>query len=125
MWFAGITAVGGFLIVSPLISLTATLYAFALQRRNGELSEAEGIVALNWQLTYFALQLMLVPLHLALVTVQRATGQTWALLTISAMLLTGTLNLVFSVVCGIRAGRGQPTRLFLAIPFIPKPPERR
>lgn len=125
MWFAGITAVAGFLIVSPLISLTATAFAWAFQRRNGALAEAEGVIALNWQLSYFAVQLMLVPLHLALVTVQRATGETWPLLTLSAMLLTGTLNLVFSIVFGIRAGRGHPTRLILAIPFIQKPPERR
>lgn len=125
MWFAGISAIAGFLIFSPLVSLTVTLLAWGSQRRNGPLAEAAGVVAINWQFTYLAFQLMLVPLHLALVSVQNTLGEPWPLLTISAMLLLGTLNLVISVVMGLRVRRARSTRLFLAIPFLQKPPERR
>ncbi|NQX12916.1 DUF4870 domain-containing protein [Microbacteriaceae bacterium VKM Ac-2855] len=125
MWLAGLASIAGFLIVSPLLSLPATLLCWATQRQNGPLATDAGIEALNWQLTYFALQIMLVPLHLALVTVQRATGEAWPLLTISALLLIGTVNLLVSIVYAIRAGRGKRTRLVLALPFIHHPSETR
>lgn len=125
MWLSGLAALAGFLIASPLLSLIATLVTWSSQRDKGRLSVAAGIEAINWQLTYLAFQLMLVPLHLALVTVQRATGQLWPLFTISALLLLGTLNVVLSVVLGIRAGQGRSTHTVLAIPFVHESPPKR
>ena len=58
IWFAGLSAIAGFVLLSPLISLTATVMTWGARRRTGALSDRNGVVAVNWQLTYLALQLM-------------------------------------------------------------------
>lgn len=117
IWFAGLSALAGFVVLSPVISLTATVMVWGARRRTGTLSDRNGIVAVNWQLTYLALQLMLVPLHLALVSVRDSLDADWPLATISAILLLSVLNVVLCVVLGIRSGRGHPVRLWIAVPF--------
>jgi uncharacterized Tic20 family protein len=118
VWFAGLSALAGFVVLSPLISLTATVMVWGSRRRIGVLSDRNGVVAVNWQLTYLALQLMLVPLHLALVSVRDSFGADWPLVTISAILLLFVLNLVLCTVLGIRSGRGRRTGLWIAVPFV-------
>ncbi|PPF12086.1 hypothetical protein C5C94_00405 [Rathayibacter sp. AY1C3] len=117
VWFAGLSALAGFVVISPVISLTATVMVWGSRRRIGTLSDRNGLVAVNWQLTYLALQLMLVPLHLALVSVRDSLGADWPLATISAILALAVLNLVLCVVLGIRSGRGRTVRLWIAVPF--------
>ncbi|WKK71023.1 hypothetical protein Q0F99_15345 [Rathayibacter oskolensis] len=75
-------------------------------------------MAVNWQLTYLALQLMLVPLHLALVSVRDTLGGGWPTLTIAAILLLAVLNIVLCLVLGVRSGRGRAVRLLIAVPFV-------
>ena len=118
IWLAGLSALAGFVILSPLISVTATVLAWGARRRGGTLSDRNGVVAVNWQLTYLALQLMLVPLHLALVSVRDTWGGGWPTLTIAAILALFVLNLVLCVVLGVRSGRGRSVRLVIAVPFV-------
>lgn len=118
VWFAGLAALAGFVVLSPLLSLTATVMAWGAKRRTGTLSDQSGVVAVNWQLTYLALQLMLVPLHLALVSVRDTWGGDWPILTITAILLLAVLNIVLCVVLGILSGRGRAVRLPIAVPFV-------
>ncbi|MBF4463535.1 MULTISPECIES: DUF4870 domain-containing protein [unclassified Rathayibacter] len=118
IWFAGLSALAGFVVLSPVISLTATAMTWGARRRTGTLSDRNGVVAVNWQLTYLAFQLMLVPLHLALVSVRDSLGADWPLATISAILLLAALNLVLCTVLGIRSGRGHLVRLPIAVPFV-------
>ncbi|QHC55131.1 putative Tic20 family protein [Rathayibacter tanaceti] len=118
VWLAGLWALAGFVVLSPLISLTATVMVWGARRRTGTLSDRNGLVAVNWQLTYLALQLMLVPLHLALVSVRDSLGADWPLVTIGAILLLAVLNLVLCVLLGVRSGRGRPVRLWIAVPFV-------
>lgn len=118
VWFAGLSALAGFVVLSPLISLTATVMTWGAKRRIGALSDQGGVVAVNWQLTYLALQLMLVPLHLALVSVRDTLGPDWPILTITGILLLAVLNIVLCVVLGILAGRGRTVRLPIAVPFV-------
>ncbi|MWV30498.1 DUF4870 domain-containing protein [Rathayibacter iranicus] len=117
VWLAGLSALAGVVVLSPVISLAATVIVWGARRRTGTLSDRNGLVAVNWQLTYLALQLMLVPLHLALVSVRDSLDADWPLATISAILLLSVLNLVLCVVLGIRSGRGRPVRLWIAVPF--------
>ncbi|PPI74006.1 hypothetical protein C5E12_03855 [Rathayibacter rathayi] len=86
VWFAGLSALAGFVVISPLISLMATVMVWGSRRRIGTLSDRNGLVAVNWQLTYLALQLMLVPLHLALISVRESLTADWPLVTITAIL---------------------------------------
>lgn len=118
VWFAGLSALAGFVVLSPVISLTATVMTWGARRRTGPLSDRSGVVAVNWQLTYLALQLMLVPLHLALVSVRDSLSTDWPTLTIAAILLLSVLNLVVCVVLGLRAGHGREVRLPIAVPFV-------
>ncbi|MBO0985542.1 DUF4870 domain-containing protein [Rathayibacter sp. SD072] len=118
IWFAGLSAIAGFVLLSPLISLTATVMTWGARRRTGALSDRNGVVAVNWQLTYLALQLMLVPLHLALVSVRDTLAADWPVVTISAILALAVLNLVLCTVLGIRSGRGRTVRLPIAVPFV-------
>ncbi|PPG12732.1 hypothetical protein C5C20_05440 [Rathayibacter rathayi] len=117
VWFAGLSALAGFVVISPLISLMATVMVWGSRRRIGTLSDRNGLVAVNWQLTYLALQLMLVPLHLALISVRESLTADWPLVTITAILALAVLNLVLCLVLGLRSGRGRPVRLWFAVPF--------
>ncbi|QHC66258.1 DUF4870 domain-containing protein [Rathayibacter sp. VKM Ac-2759] len=118
VWLAGLAALAGFVILSPIISLIATVMTWGAKRRTGPLSDRNGVVAVNWQLTYLALQLMLVPLHLALVSVRDTLGGGWPTLTIAAILLLAVLNIVLCLVLGVRSGRGRAVRLLIAVPFV-------
>ncbi|SMH47225.1 Uncharacterized conserved protein, Tic20 family [Rathayibacter oskolensis] len=118
VWFSGLSALAGFVVLSPLLSLIATVMTWGARRRTGPLSDLNGVVAVNWQLTYLALQLMLVPLHLALVSVRDSLELDWPIVTIAAILLLSVLNLVVCVVLGIRSGRGRSVRLPIAVPFV-------
>lgn len=118
IWFAGLSAIAGFVVLSPLISLTATVTTWGAKRRIGTLSDRNGVVAVNWQLTYLALQLMLVPLHLALVSVRDTLDADWPLVTISAILGLSLLNLALCLLLGLRSGRGKAVRLPIAVPFV-------
>lgn len=120
VWLAGLVGLAGFLIISPLFSLTATLAVRSSTKKAGPRARENGRRALNWQLTYLALHLMLLPLHLALVGVERDAPDrfVWSTVTLTLLIAVFAVNLLLSVLGGVLAARGRVVNPLIAVPFI-------